>query len=355
VTRVLSFSALVVLLICVFSNHALGQQRTAQPQPLSVAVGVYSGSGKNSRSMSSEAILSLDKFDRRTKELEGTLEFPSWMCSQASFSGIADNNGITLSGPINCIDTDNTLIARCTFSGVGRLTCSYSIKEQGAVSAIDKGSFDISRDSARQSIRSTAHRTTRSTVIYETRTVPAPTPIPAPTPKKYKVTFPSGSHNVDLAMVNTDRVTLRSSPYSSDVTRSLAPGSLLTLIDRSPVNGMVKVIDYETGTLGWVSSNEIEIRHGSGTSREKLLERSPSSSNRNPTVYLKNDTDRTITFGFGSQSYLIGPYQSKELEIPPGQYKYYVASQKVMPLIGEEYFDAGYRYTWTFYIETRYR
>jgi hypothetical protein len=174
-----------------------------------------------------------------------------------------------------------------------------------------------------------------------------------PIPKKYKVSFPQGNLSVDLAMVNSDQTSLLSSAYSGSSVSSLPPGTLLTIVNRDPVNGRIRVIDYNTGVEGWVPVDNVEVKYGSASQGEKLLDRAPGLAGRDPSVTVKNDSNKTLIFGLGDQSYTIGPYASRTIEVRPGRYRYYAAASKVLPLIGEDLLDAGYVYTWSFFVETK--
>jgi uncharacterized protein YgiM (DUF1202 family) len=155
-------------------------------------------------------------------------------------------------------------------------------------------------------------------------------------------------------MIRRDDVNLRTSPSdTSESIRKLSPGNLLVLLDRNQVNGWIKAIDYKTGTEGWILVDDIEIKYGTGTKKESFLERSASGSGSDPTVTIKNDSNRTITLNFGGQKYTISPNQTLEFTAKPGNYSYNVYSNEVIPIIGEDYLQAGYRYTWTFYIQSQ--
>ncbi len=54
--------------------------------------------------------------------------------------------------------------------------------------------------------------------------------------------------------------------------------SLLTVISKIPINGWIKVIDYESGNDGWVKIEDVEVKYGNTQNKEKYLERTPSTS-----------------------------------------------------------------------------
>ena len=71
-------------------------------------------------------------------------------------------------------------------------------------------------------------------------------------------------------------------------------------------------------------------------------------------VTLKNDADVTATITFGSLKYKVGPKQSKTIkDLKPGRYKCTVSSPGIIPYVGTEKVEAGYVYTWSFYISSK--
>lgn len=346
------FTVSAFTLVLVFSLVISGQRRSArktqtkQPTKVSVDIGIYVGKAANlTKKANGEVTLNIYKFDRKSGNVEASVEFHSGLCGEGDLVGIIDEEGMTLNGVLTCSNRVRNLVTRCRFTGGENIACTYTLKQTNATQVSDKGNFELRQYSdTYTNAKSSSALTTPSSRVSNTTTVK----------KIYKVVFPTGDFKVDLAMVNQDSVVLKASPDSASTTvKTLSPGDLLTLLSRTPVNGWLRVIDYNSGTDGWIQVDSVETKYGTIQNKEKYLERTVSNYGKDPSIYIKNDTNRTMNFGFGNQSYTLGPYQSLNLDIKPGTYQYYVSSPEVIPIIGEEYFQSGYKYTWSFYIETK--
>lgn len=338
-----AISFLTLLVIAIFSTIQVNGQRKKTPPkpplkqvPSTVSDGIFVGNATNlTKKLSGSVTFNLLEFDRRSGNAKASVEFYSGLCGEGSLTGIIDEEGMTLNGILSCSEKVRNIISRCTFKGGDKIACNYTLKPLNSSQISDKGTFDLARYSENRS-----NTTTRTIGSSSTTTT-----------KKYKVVFPTGAFKVDLGIVNTDFVVLKSSPdNSASNIKTLVPGDLVTLVGRTPVDGWLKVIDYKSGDIGWVNIGNIEVKFGDIEEEEKFLERSAGTYGEDPVIIIKNDTNTSVSFGFGDQIHTIGPYRSLSLDIKPGNYKYFVSSPGAIPLIGKESFQSGYNYTWTLYL-----
>lgn len=72
-------------------------------------------------------------------------------------------------------------------------------------------------------------------------------------------------------------------------------------------------------------------------------------------IIVKNSTDRYVTISVGRHSAKFRPYETRTFSnLPAARYKVMASSKGVIPYIGYDKIDSGYRYSWIFYIEREY-
>ncbi len=173
------------------------------------------------------------------------------------------------------------------------------------------------------------------------------------------------------AVVISENANLRGTPTErGKVVETLPEQTSLEIIKQKGVWFLVQSEEY----VGWIHGNTIRLNDKSSpsyenppnvpqntvktprktnkqpTSSETLFEREYVGGSGNPTISIKNDADRTVTLVFGGIKYVIPSGQTESLTIEPGNYEYFASASGVRPLSGVEKYEAGYSYSWRFFI-----
>jgi len=75
----------------------------------------------------------------------------------------------------------------------------------------------------------------------------------------------------------------------------------------------------------------------------------------NTIIRITNSADRTLSLTFGGVKYVIAKDEERTIEAEGGNYEYLAKAPGVLPASGVKNFAKGYKYTWNFFIVTRYR
>jgi hypothetical protein len=86
--------------------------------------------------------------------------------------------------------------------------------------------------------------------------------------------------------------------------------------------------------------------------RPIVFEIERTSPDKNPEIVVKNDSAKTLDLSIGELTYEVSAFSSRTISTAPGNHKYHASALGVIPATGENRFDMGYRYSWTFWIET---
>lgn len=324
------FLLLLILLLPLLVSTLIAQTPRRQQQvsrQASLRTGRYVGRAWNTTSalaVEGKVIFEVTDFDKPTGQIKADMYFSEGLCGSGSFSGIADDEGLSLSGELSssdetCGDQSWSMITRCKFSQDGTLTCSYRLTQESGRN--QKGTFEI------------------------TRTVP-------PSPKSVRrFDFPKEDLGVDLGVVITEKANLRDGPSTSNtVVMEVDQGDYLVLVDRNPVGPWYNVVHVESSKEGWINGNAIEIKFTQNRKSGPLLEERSGGSNQNPYIEVTNDSDRMLYLKVGDGHYTIKPHDKQTIHLTPGTYKYYASSPGIIPTFGEDYLKDGHWYTWQFYI-----
>ncbi|MBK8467557.1 MAG: D-alanyl-D-alanine carboxypeptidase [Chloracidobacterium sp.] len=106
---------------------------------------------------------------------------------------------------------------------------------------------------------------------------------------------------------------------------------------------------FDTGYVSCTNFRAYYTKKGPGES--PFVKESLDDSYSPPTVTVKNDSAHVLTLLINETRYVISPGATREITLPAGRYKFVATAPNVIPLVGTEAWDAGYRYTWTFYTE----
>lgn len=75
----------------------------------------------------------------------------------------------------------------------------------------------------------------------------------------------------------------------------------------------------------------------------------------NTIIRITNSADRALNLTIGGVKYVIAKDDERTIEAEGGNYEYFASAPGVIPASGVKSFAKGYKYTWNFYIVTKYR
>ncbi|TAE75353.1 MAG: SH3 domain-containing protein [Bacteroidetes bacterium] len=149
-------------------------------------------------------------------------------------------------------------------------------------------------------------------------------------------------------------VNLRNEPnVSSVVAKQLYRSNKLYVFSNNDSNGFLKVIDIETGTIGWVSKNYVTYIKKLEINRNDVFQKTGNSDNYNPEVEVKNTSSHKITLIVDQEVYTINPYSSISISVSPKSYNYVASASGVIPISGVQNFANNSRYSWVFSVVRR--
>lgn len=169
-------------------------------------------------------------------------------------------------------------------------------------------------------------------------------------------TVQSKDPGVDVGIIITDSANLREEPYrTAAIVRKIARDDFVVLLSREHLNGWYNVIHVDSGDEGWLHGNSIKVSYTTNPRRESPFSAERTDSYSDPTVYVSNESNKTLSLTIGSSKYTIGPGTNRSITIRPGSYRYVASAPGVIPAMGTHEWSVGYTYTWRFWIETTYR
>lgn len=153
----------------------------------------------------------------------------------------------------------------------------------------------------------------------------------------------------------TNQVNFRSQPdKSSEVISSLKAGTQIFIISSETENDFYNIIDINTNTEGYVHKSFVKLGDYVPKSNGGLFSPDGSSSSYNPEVSIYNNTSKTLTLKLNSEVYSFSPSERKTITISPGIYDYRASAPGVLPNIGSESLRSNTKYSWKFYIQTKW-
>ena len=69
-------------------------------------------------------------------------------------------------------------------------------------------------------------------------------------------------------------------------------------------------------------------------------------------IVINNDSEKNMTLKFGGVRYSIPSNSSKSITVAGGNYEFHASAPGVRPATGVRAFNAGYNYSWRFFIQT---
>ncbi len=130
-------------------------------------------------------------------------------------------------------------------------------------------------------------------------------------------------------------------------------GERLVLLDRQPAGEWYNVIQIESASEGWIHASVITLVYTSKKSVGPIFGEERIDADSSPVIEVNNQSNEELNLKLGSSLYKIPAYSKRAVTLPVGAYKYYASAAGVMPAIGEHTFKIGYKYSWTFWIETK--
>jgi len=161
---------------------------------------------------------------------------------------------------------------------------------------------------------------------------------------------------VDYAQVTAKSGRLRASgSEKADVIRNVRRGDVLAfLADEDGRGDWLNVIDVASGKEGWIHRSVVRLSWTQRRNPTITMQGRPTGRDTGPEVTLKNDSGKILTLRVGDASFIVAPKSDKSVEIDAGRRKYHASAPGVIPAFGEQDFERGQAYTWTFWIETSY-
>lgn len=158
---------------------------------------------------------------------------------------------------------------------------------------------------------------------------------------------------VDYGIVTASLAKLREdADITSRSIREIAKGDIVVLLNRTQAGAWVNVIHVRSNQEGWIHSSTITVKYTKNRKPNLTIEGTNTRSSRNPTLEVKNDSDKTMTLKLGESRYVFSPRESKTITLSPARYGFHASAPNVIPDFGDQVFEVGYIYSWRFYIVT---
>jgi hypothetical protein len=136
---------------------------------------------------------------------------------------------------------------------------------------------------------------------------------------------------------------------------SLKPKTKIFIVSLEAEAGFYSVIDIATNKSGYVYKSYVIIEKELPQSEGGLFTPSGLSGQESPEVEIFNNTTRTMTLKLNSELYTFKPKEKQKLTLSAISYFFIASAPGVIPNHGNEALKSNTRYSWEFYIVTRYR
>jgi hypothetical protein len=139
---------------------------------------------------------------------------------------------------------------------------------------------------------------------------------------------------------------------NSKTSATLKINTQVFLYSLDTINGYYKIIHIESNKEGWLHHTTVKL-----VKELPKNESSPFTAERSYgtecLVDVFNNTSISMTLKIDTNYYYFEPKEKKSLSLYPNRYSYVASAPFVIPYFGEENFNAGYKYSWTFYIDVK--
>ena len=162
----------------------------------------------------------------------------------------------------------------------------------------------------------------------------------------YEIANSTISYKSYTGIVNREINLLKGPGSDYEVIKILIPGIQLFIVSDKTVNDYYNVIDVITNEEGYVNKDyvelgkEIVVKEDTGNFKVTGVSDNPELSK----VNIFNNTKVKASIKMGASNYLFSPYEKRDLNIPPGEYKIIVSSPNVIPFIEKVEFERGKNY-----------
>lgn len=106
---------------------------------------------------------------------------------------------------------------------------------------------------------------------------------------------------------------------------------------------------------GYVCETYLDVVEEIETDQGGVLSKVGESYGYDPEVEITNSSNAKITVRIDDTNYPFNPHQVRTIICSPGKVSIFASSPGVIPYSATDYISSNCRYTWKFYIETRYR
>jgi hypothetical protein len=153
----------------------------------------------------------------------------------------------------------------------------------------------------------------------------------------------------------TKQVNFRTEPdKSSDIIKSLRAGTQIFIISTELENDFYNVIDIASNKEGYVHKSFVKLGEFVSKNDGGLFSPAGQSTSYDPELSVYNNTSKTLTLKLNSNKYTFYPNERKVITLSPGYYDYRASAPGVIPDIGNESVAGNMKYSWEFYITTKY-
>ena len=159
--------------------------------------------------------------------------------------------------------------------------------------------------------------------------------------------------NYFLAQVSS-QVNLREGPGTNYTIISKVPKGSYVLLS-SDDNGQIyrKVLYVDKNIYGYVSNKYLTNIKKLEKDASGNLQAESRTYKSTADIKIKNNTTKNATINVGSNSYKFKPHETRTItNLKPGQYSIMASAPGVIPFVAVDNIEAGYEYSWEFYITT---
>ena len=160
--------------------------------------------------------------------------------------------------------------------------------------------------------------------------------------------------NYFLAQVSS-QVNLREGPGTNYTIISKVPKGSYVLLS-SDDNGQTfrKVLYVDKNIYGYVSNKYLTNIKKLEKDASGNLQAESRTYKSTADIKIKNNSSKNATINVGSNSYKFKPHETRTItNVRPGQYSIMASAPGVIPYIVVDNIEAGYEYSWEFYITTK--
>jgi hypothetical protein len=182
---------------------------------------------------------------------------------------------------------------------------------------------------------------------------PKETPKPQNDTKNYDINDTDVGFSPFLAKTTTT-ANFRTAPStSSSIIKTLPTGSELYVFSDQDANGFYKVIDVQSGNIGWISKSLVKYTDKVDINYSGAFQSTGKTSTYNSEVVIRNKSSYRITLVVGDQTFYLSPYSTATKSITPARSYYIATAPGVRPTSGYQTFSSYQGYEWEFWVETR--